>query len=114
MTTRALFCACQAPVAAMDGRHCGGMMFGQRSRAGFAGRRSQFERRPWTGRSESSCQWGGVERSSDDRLDVIGIEAFVGASSAGEGSAYGRERGLSFEGPRGRVGLGNVAAVGGV
>ena len=40
----------------MDGRHCGGMMFGQRSRAGFAGRRSQFERRPWTGRSESSTQ----------------------------------------------------------
>src|SRR5207248_811561 len=44
------------PSAAMDGRHYGGMMFAQRSRSGFAGRRSQFERRPWTGRSESSCQ----------------------------------------------------------
>src|SRR5438874_6681303 len=40
----------------MDGRHSGGMMFAQRSRSGFAGRRSQSERRPWTGRSESSCQ----------------------------------------------------------
>src|SRR5207302_5933905 len=42
--------------AAMDGRHFGGMMFGQRSRAGCAGRRSQFERRSRMGRSESSDQ----------------------------------------------------------
>src|SRR5438309_1780944 len=40
----------------MDGRHFGGMMFGQRSRAGCAGRRSQFERRSRMGRSESSDQ----------------------------------------------------------
>src|SRR2546429_2252691 len=41
---------------AMDGRHCGGMMLAQRSRSGFAGRCSQFERRSRMGRSESSCQ----------------------------------------------------------
>src|SRR5205085_1728351 len=57
------------PCAAMDGRHYGGMMFAQRSRAGFAGRRSQFERMPWTGRSESSAQ---LRRGGDGHIVVWG------------------------------------------
>src|SRR4051794_11918506 len=58
----------------MDGRTSGGKRSRRRSRSGLAGRRSQFSRRPWMGRSESLA----------GRTVVLGVSGGIAAYKAVE------------------------------